>query len=126
MHFLCQAGIVAAAFEPTSAWMVLHSRKLGVLVLQPDFHFFHSGELLFGQEDADPLKVVGEHLNCFFTLFGVFAPFKKGGIHVNCPAFDVFLDGFNPADFFRLGFFFFVTKGKPRGGGEDDKWREEF
>ncbi len=117
MDLLGKAGIVASPGEPSGTGVILHPGELGVFVLKPDFHLLHLGEFFLGQENADSLKVVGEHLHRFFSRLGMFSTFKKSGVDMHGPAFDVLLYRFDPADFFGRRFLRLVAKGKPGGGG---------
>ncbi len=72
-------------------------------MFEPDLHLFHLGQGLFGEEDGNPLKMVGQHLDRLHAFFLVFATFEKGGIDMDGPTFDVFQHGFDPADFLRWG-----------------------
>ena len=86
-----------------------------MFVFKPDFHLLHFGELLVGEENADALKVVGEHLEGFTPFFCMLSVLKEGGINVHGPAFDFLLHGLNPADFFGTSVLLFITKGEPGG-----------
>ena len=115
VDLLGEAGIIAAPREPSGTGVILHSGEFGVFVLEPNFHRLHLVELLFGQENTDALKVVGEHLDGFLSRLGILSSFKQGGVDVHGPPFDVLLHGLNPADFFGARVFLLIAKGKPDG-----------
>ena len=115
MDFFRKTRVIATILEPAGTGVILHCGELGVFVFEPNFHFLHFSELLFGEENADALKVVGEHLEGFLSFFSMLSVFKKGRVNVHSPAFDVLLYWLNPADSLRPRFLLFITKGEPGG-----------
>ena len=113
MNFFGETRVIATILEPTGTGVVLHCGELGMFVFEPDLHLLHFGELLFGKENADALKVVGEHLEGFASFFSMLSVFKKGGVNMHGPAFDILLHGLDPADFLGPRVLLFITKGEP-------------
>ena len=77
MNFFGETRVIATILEPTSTGVILHCGELGMFVFKPDFHLLHFGELLFGEENADALKVVGEHLEGFTPFFCMLSVLKE-------------------------------------------------
>lgn len=115
MDFFRKTRVIATILKPAGTGVILHCGELGVFVFEPNFHLLYFAELLFGEENADALKVVGEHLEGFLSFFSMLSVFKKRRVNVHGPAFDVLLYGLYPADSLRPRVLLFITKGEPGG-----------